>query len=220
MRAMTALYHWSDCPYCFKVRFALAEAGVGHESILVDRAAPPPELAALAPLGRLPVWIGADRKPVFGSNTIIDYIAGVQRAQLGPAAFALLPSDPLARARCWMADELADVGLLQPLLALDALRRESDDPAAWDMQVYRRHARRAQRTLDVLAALLGQRDWLVGDTLTYADVAVALPLTILERFGLDLAPHPALAALAERLASRPCYKTARWPERDRTEGRP
>ncbi len=200
---MATLYHYMDCPYCFKVRAYLNERGIPYDHAVIQRGAPPPELSALNPLRRLPVWVTDEGKPVFGSNTIIDFLEVVEPD-------GLLPEDPLRRARCWMADELARDGLLEPLIAVDR-SMAGREPGDWDMVVYRKKTRRVRRTLEVLAALLGGREWLVGDDLTVADLAVALPLTIVERYGVSLDDLPELKALRDRLDTRMSIVDARKP---------
>ncbi len=201
---MATLYHFMDCPYCFKVRVYLAERGIEYHSAAVKRGHLPPELPALNPLRRLPVWVTDDNRPVFGANTIIDFL---ERTESGPK---LVPEEPLRRARCWMADEMVIDGLLEPLIALDR-DMQGAEPDAWNMKLYQRHTGRIRRILTVFEQLLGNRDWLVGDEMTLADLSLALPLTILERFGLDLAALPGLQNLAERLADLPSVAEARKP---------
>ena len=200
---MATLFHYMDCPHCFKVRAYLSEREIGYDHAVIERGSPPPELSALNPLRRLPVWVTDDNKPVFGSNTIIDYLELVEPE-------GLLPADPLQRARCWMADEMARDGLLEPLIAIDR-SMAGREPGDWDIKVYSQKVRRVQRTLDVFEALLGGREWLVGADLTIADLAVALPLTILERYGVDLDARPGLKALRDRLNSRFSVVEARKP---------
>jgi glutathione S-transferase len=199
---MPILYHYMDCPYCFRVRLYAAERGVSYESVVVERGSPPPELPSLNPLRRLPVWITDDNKPIFGSNTIIDYLEAADPDE------PLIPADPIARARCWMADELARDGLLEPLIALDR-DQSGKEPEAWDMVLYRRKNARVRATLQVFEALLGGREWLVGDELTIADLSIALPLSIIERFGIELEDTPAVAGLAKRLSERDSMRLAR-----------
>ena len=200
---MATLYHYLDCPFCFKTRAYLGERSIPWTSMLVDRSHPPPELPALNPLGRLPVWVTDEGKPIFGSNTIIDFLEATQPGD------GLLPTDPLQRARCWMADEMADKGLLEPLMALDREQREHGDASTWNLERYRRDTTKIRRQLHIFEQLLGGRAWLVGDSLTVADLAVALPLTILERFGLDLAGLTGLQDLTHRLEKRPAILAAR-----------
>lgn len=199
---MAALYHYMDCPYCFRVRLYAAERHINFQSMVVERGAPPPELPSLNPLRRLPVWITDENKPIFGSNTIIDYLERVEPDE------GLLPAEPLARARCWMADELARDGLLEPLIAIDR-DQAGKDTEQWNMQLYRKKIARVRATLQVFEALLGGRHWLIGDELTIADLSIALPLSILERFGVDLELTPGVKSLGERLSKRDSMRVAR-----------
>ena len=203
---LATLYHFLDCPFCFRVRAYLAEREIAFQSALVDRGAPPPELYGLNPLGKLPVWVTDGGKPLFGSSTIMAFL---DATQAGPP---LLPADPLARARCAMAEELVNEGLLAPLLRLE---RElgGRPPETWDLELYRAERRKLESMLQVFEQILGGRPWLVGDSLTIADLALAVPLTIIERFGLDLGSLPGLADLAERLGKRPCILAARAAQR-------
>lgn len=199
---MATLYHFMDCPHCFKLRVYLAERNIEYHSAIVGRGQLPPELPSLNPLRRLPVWVTAEHKPVFGANTIIDFL------EQTTTGHGLLPEDPLARARCWMADEMAIDGLLAPLIALDR-EMQGKEADAWNLKSYRRETNKIKRILDVFEQLLGDRRWLVGHEMTLADISLALPLTILERFGLDLAALPRLENLAARLADLPSVAVAR-----------
>lgn len=199
---MPTLYHYHDCPFCFRVRAFLAEREVPYASNLVERGHPPPELYSLTPLGKLPVWVTDKGRPIFGSRTIIRFVD--QLAQ-GPQ---LIPHDPLAQARVSMAEDLVDEALLPPMLRLDreiAGKQATD----WNLEVYRTEAAKIKQMLSVFEQLLGGREWLVGEAISPADFAVALPLTIVERFGLDLAPYPGLTGLAERLNKRTSILAAR-----------
>ena len=199
---MPTLYHFMDCPHCFKIRAYLSQRGLEYHSALVARGQMPPELPSLNPLRRLPVWITDDHKPLFGANTIIDFLEQTATAP------RLVPEDPLRRARCWMADEMAVEGLLEPLIALDR-EMQGKEPDSWNLSKYRKKTAKIKTILDVFEQLLGNRQWLVGEELSLADLSLALPLTILERFGLDLAALPGLENLALRLADLPSVAEAR-----------
>jgi len=199
---LATLYHFIDCPFCYRVRAYLAERDLPFTSASVERDAPPPELYGLHPLGKLPVWVTDAGKPIFGSSTIMAYLEATE-----PGA-RLLPADPLARARCAMAEELVTEGLLQPLMRLERELGGRSAPA-WDIDLYRTETRKVRSMLQVFEQILGGRRWLVGDSLTTADLALALPLTIIERFGLDLEGLPGLIDLAERLGKRPSVVAAR-----------
>jgi glutathione S-transferase len=201
---MPTLYHYFDCPYCFRVRAFLAEREVDFASHLVDRGSPPPELLSLNPLGKLPIWVTDKGRPIFGSRTIIRFVDALA------AGTPLIPADPLQAARVAMAEDLIDEALLPALIRLD--REVGGKPSdQWDLKIYRTETAKVQGLLEIFEQLLGGRQWLVGDALSPADLALAQPLTILERFGLDLAAMPGLADLAERLAKRTSILSARRP---------
>lgn len=210
---MPTLYHYMDCPYCFRVRLYLAERDMPYEGMKVERGVPPPELPSLNPLRRLPVWVTDEAKPIFGSNTIIAFL------EHSDPDGGLLPSEPLARARCWMADELARDGLLEPMLTLD---REiaGKEPDRWNMDIYRKKTARIRRTLGVFEALLGGRKWLVGNEISVADLSIALPLSIIERFGIELSDFPGIKALALRLEAMDSMRVAREGPKPKAEPPP
>lgn len=199
---MATLFHFHDCPYCFRTRAFLAEREVPYASNLCDRSAPPPELMTLNPLGKLPVWVTDKGRPIFNSRTIVRFVDGLAPGQ------PLLPSDPLQLARVAMTEDLVDEALLPALIRLDS--GTSGKPVeAWDMRAYRADTAIVTKMLTIFEQLLGGRQWLVGDALTPADLALAQPLTIVERFGLDLAPFAGLADLADRLSKRTSVLSAR-----------
>ncbi|MBM4345800.1 MAG: glutathione S-transferase family protein [Deltaproteobacteria bacterium] len=203
---MATLFHFADCPFCFRVRAFLAEREVDYASNLCDREAPPPELHALTPLGKLPVWVTDKGRPIFGSRTITRFVDALAP---GPA---LMPADPLQAARVAMAEDLVDEALLPALIRLDReIAGKTSDQ--WNLKAYRAETAVIGKMLDLFEQLLGGRPWLVGDGLTPADLALAQPLTILERYGLDLSGQPGLADLAERLAKRSSVLAARRPAR-------
>ena len=198
---MPSLYHFQDCPFCYRVRLYLAERAIAYTSVRCERGALPPELPSLHTLGRLPVWLDDAGRPFFGSLAIIAYLAETTPGE------TLWPDTPIGRARVQMAEELVTTGLLQPLIRLaDA---QAWPPEAWDIPAQKREMALVRRTLAALESIQAGRPWLLGERLTVADLLLAQPLTILERFGLDLETLPGLNNLAERLAQRPSVLAAR-----------
>jgi len=64
------------------------------------------------------------------------------------------------------------------------------------------------RPLEVLDAALADRDWLLGDRFTVADLNVAAVVRALFRFGYDFAERPALRGWLERCLARPAAQAA------------
>ena len=67
------LWHAWACPYCMRVRVALAEKGIPYRSREIDLAAKPPDLFGLNPKGAVPVLVdGPD--VLVGSLKILEHL--------------------------------------------------------------------------------------------------------------------------------------------------
>jgi glutathione S-transferase len=84
------LYDAARCPYCARVRIALAEKGIDYEQIEIDLGNRPQWLYDLNPTGKVPVLDDGFILPE--SAVIMEYL---DERYPQPA---LLPSDPAARA--------------------------------------------------------------------------------------------------------------------------
>ena len=89
------LYDAGRCPYCARVRIALAEKGVDHETIAVDLSNRPAWLYQLNPSGKVPII--DDGLVLPESAVIMEYLE-----ERFPSP-ALLPADAAARARARLA---------------------------------------------------------------------------------------------------------------------
>ncbi len=61
--------------------------------------------------------------------------------------------------------------------------------------------------LDYVAGALGDRQFLVGDNISGADIQMSFALEVARNFG-RLAAYPAMNAYLSRLQARPAYKAA------------
>ncbi len=89
------LYDASRCPYCARVRIALAEKELPYETVEVDLGDRPAWLFELNPAGKVPVL--EDQLVLPESAVIMDYLD--ERFPDRP----LLPADPAGRARARLA---------------------------------------------------------------------------------------------------------------------
>lgn len=87
---MLTLYDAARCPYCARVRIALAEKGIEHEVVAIDLGDRPAWLYEKNPFGKVPV-IEEDTFVLAESAVIMDYL---EERYPEPA---LLPADPAAR---------------------------------------------------------------------------------------------------------------------------
>ena len=87
---MITLYDADRCPYCARVRIALAEKGVEHETVVIDLRDRPAWIYDLNATGRVPV-LEEDAFVLPESAVIMEYL---EERYPEPA---LLPADPAAR---------------------------------------------------------------------------------------------------------------------------
>ena len=179
---MITLYDADRCPYCARVRIALAEKGIEYETVEVDLGDRPAWIYEKNPLGRVPVL--EEDTFVLAESAVIDEYLDARYPEP-----PLWPADPAERALGRMLvfrfDELS-----RPYYAL----RRGEDGAAGRLDV-------ALGELD--AVLLGQL-FLSGREFGLADIAYApWILRARDRLDVDLNRFSALADWVARLEERP-----------------
>lgn len=179
---MITLYDADRCPYCARVRIALAEKGTEYETVEIDLSDRPAWIYEKNPLGRVPVLEeGAFLLPE--SAVINEYLD--ERYPEPP----LWPADPgersLARLLVFRFDELS-----RPYYAL---RREEDGARAG-----------FESALSRLNAVLDAQGYLTGREFGLADIAyVPWLLRARDRMAVALDHFPAVEEWLERLVQRP-----------------
>jgi glutathione S-transferase len=210
------IYGTKGSPFVRKVLVTLTEKDIPWALEEVNVFDPPDWFLALSPAKRIPVL--RDR------NVATEGVAGTIADSSAICAFlerkfpepALYPEDPLEYGRALWFEEYADTlvaarigfGLLRTLMAAPA-RGEPPD------------LERARKTyhhdlpplFDYLDGVIGEREYLVGDCLSIADIALASQLSGMRitRVAIDAGRWPNLASYAERLLARPSF-TARLEE--------
>jgi glutathione S-transferase len=242
---MLTLYHYPSSPCAAKVRAVLSEKRLDWDGIVVDiieKENLTPDYLKLNPKGVVPVLVD-DGDAIAESSIIMEYLDTAYDTD------SLKPESALGRARMrkWLKwvdgtqhpnwPGLAWIIIIRPIW-LAKSKAETDallDPARRERQVrllkhgfdapdFEAAMRVLDRTLGDMEAALANRDWLVDDKPTLADLAV-LPYVIgAEKFGLDimLAGRPRVAAWLDRWRATPTWQaTAPWDldEATRTEVR-
>ena len=182
---MITLYDADRCPYCARVRIALAEKGVAYETVAIDLDDRPAWIYDKNPLGRVPV-IEEDTFVLAESAVIDEYLE--ERYPEPP----LLPVDPAARALARMLifrfDELSG--------PYYALRRGKDGARA-----------RLDAQLGKLDALLEAQPFLTGSAFGLADIAyVPWIVRARDRMDVDVTQFVALLDWLDRLSRRPSIR--------------
>ena len=227
------LYDAPGSPCARRVRAVLLEKGLPWTPRILDLTRMEqkrPEYLALNPNGVVPTLVHGGRV-LYESNVITEYLDDVFPDP------PLYPRDAWARAQAkmWQAFELAMAKEFRPLMyarvigpfdrlrprndVLADARRSTDDPAhldwvgrVWDGEVLtdveagHMESLLVQR-LDRLEAALGDRDWLVGDAYSIADLSVAPRVQMYPavQVPLDASRHPRVCAWLARVEARPSF---------------
>jgi glutathione S-transferase len=191
------LYDYVASANCYKVRLLLAQLGRAYERVPVDifdGGTLTDEFAQLNPLRSTPVLVLDDGRALVESNAILWYLAH---------RTALLPDDPFQQAEVcrWLIYEQSDVmfniGGLRFRLVTG--RWSPDDESA----VARRDG--AYETLQILDDHLAERQFLVGDRYTIADVAVYAYAHVAGDARIDTTPYPHFEAWLARVREQPAF---------------
>ena len=151
-----------------KVMWLLAELNLDYEQIEkggkfggLDE----PAFLAMNPAGRVPVLLDGDHA-VFESNAILRYLATTQ-----PGGEAFYPADPALRG---MIDAHMDfaLGTLYPDFVSLFMGVVKTAPAKRNAKTIAIAARRFQGNMLTVGQILGDGNWLVGNSITLADIAV------------------------------------------------
>ncbi len=167
-----------------------------HKRDAVTRLAPP-DLMAVHPLGKSPVIVDGDAT-IIESGAIIDYIIRHYGAgTLQPA----LTSAEYDRYTQWL--HYAEGSAMLPLLLKMYVGRLGDAGAPLHPRIEGEIANH----LGYVEKSLEGKDWLVGNTLSGADIQMSFVGEVAGAFGLR-ASHPNIDAWVKRFQARPAYQKA------------
>jgi glutathione S-transferase len=234
MRDEPLLYDLTDSPFCAKARICLQLKGVAYRRVTVS-VGRLRELRALNPLGKVPVLVMHGR-PIADSSAIARHLEAehpdppLLPGDPAARAYASLVEDwadeslyVVVGAFKWLnpanrslalertTSEL-DGGLLRPLVARLVVRRVVRSYRAWGYGAgaLAHFEARMRESLAWLGELLGGRAFLLGRSLTLADVAVYAQLAWLRGYaeGRMLAAEPAVVEWLARLDAIPAVSEA------------
>lgn len=198
---MATLHGIEISPYVRKVRIALAEKEIDYELDPVIHFALPEGYEKLHPLRKIPVWTTDSGENIPDSSVILAYL---DRTNPDPR---LIPEHPELMARALFLEEYADSALAMSIAAIFleifASPRFFDKPT--DEQKVKRELGKLQPLFAHLDATVGEREFLVGDAFSIADVAVASPLVAFRHTGyeVDADLYPRLRRYADAIITRP-----------------
>jgi glutathione S-transferase len=200
------LYGFPRSSNALKVRFLLAELGLGYEAALVPVEEPRPDaFLALNPIGTVPTIV--DEQLVLSeSHAIMRYLI---RREGRPDLYGPTQAEA-AHIDEWL-DRLTTV--LRPAffrhesVALGYVRGSGFHPEQGDPAGARERAEQIAPTLRTFEALVSDNGTVLG-RFTIADCAIAPVLYRTTHSGLDLSPYPNLLRLRETVTARPAFIAA------------
>ena len=181
---------------CYKVRLLLAHLGIPYERRtvdVVDRSNRLEVLGGLNPALRVPTLVLDDGRPLAESGAILWYLAEGSR---------FVPEGSYERAQVlqWMFFEQYDH---EPAIAVARFwLAYSGRPEEFANRLPERQTA-GRRALAAMDEHLAGRNYLVGDRLTLADLALYAYTHVAHEGGFDLSPYPAVRDWLDRVASEP-----------------
>jgi glutathione S-transferase len=181
-----------------RVAWMLGELGLDYETVPVSsEECVAEDHLARHPLGRVPALELADGKVLFESTAIV-----LALADMYPDGELSGPPGSTVRGQVYEWSIFAMTELERTALA-------ARPSTAHVEEEFRAHHREAARlAAGAVAQQLDDREFLLGDSLTAADVVVGGVLAVVDHVGLlDVVPRPGVRYL-RRLRNRPAYAAA------------
>ena len=183
---------------CYKVRLLLAHLGIPYERReldVVDRSNRPDVLGGLNPALRVPTIVLDDGRALGESGAILWYFGdGTQ----------FVPDDKYDRAQVlqWMFFEQYDH---EPNIAVARFwLGHTNEDVSDRLPKWHEGGNKALRAME---RHLEGRTFLVGDTMTIADIALYAYTHVADEGGFDLQQYPAVRAWLDRVSAQPGHIT-------------
>lgn len=175
---------------CLKVRWMLDRLGRDYrwvETDVLSGATRTPEFLARNPAGQVPTVVFDDGRVLAQSNAILLHLA---------EGTDWIPADPFTRAQMfeWLFWEQYSH---EPYIAVARFQRLLAGKGPDEIEP--RLMQRGYAALDRMEAGLAGRDWLAGEVVSLADLALVAYTRVAGEGGFDLVPYPAVRAWIGRV---------------------
>jgi glutathione S-transferase len=208
---MLTLFHHPMLASCRFIRLTFGEHG---EEIQLVEEMPwtrRPEFLALNPAGGLPVLLAEGDVPIVGAYAIAEYLdetRGILKRDK-----RLLAENPMDRAEIrrlidWYLGKM-ETEVTRHLVRERVLKRlMPDGGGSPDSAAIRAARSNVKQHLKYTNWLAGTRNWLAGTRITYADLAAAASISVLDYLGeIDWTDHKAARDWYSRVKSRPSFRS-------------
>ena len=203
MTDRSILYHYPLDPFCRQVRLTLLEKGIPVGLILEKTWERRPAFLEKNPLGTIPLLIEQDGHTLSGVNAICEYINEIKTVP------SLLGETPRGRAEIRRLTEWFNTvfyrDAVYPILLERVIKvvQTKEAPSSYMIRVGRDNLMKYLKYIDWLA---GRRAYLGGRSLSFADLAAAAHLSVLDYLGeLSWVGIPDAAIWYSKMKSRPTF---------------
>jgi glutathione S-transferase len=209
---MVTLHHHPFCPHSRFVRLALGEFGIEPELVVEHAWERRRDFLKLNPDGTTPVLVDAAAPSVPGAEVIAEFLDETRGLGLGDRR--LMPDDPLGRVEVRRLMGWFNVKFFNEvsnwLVAEKITKRfmpANLGGGAPDMEAIRAARANVRYHLRYIGHLIGARNWLAGDRLSYADLAAAAHLSCIDYLGdVPWGEDETAKTWYARVKSRPSFR--------------
>ena len=209
---MPTLFHHPMSSSSRFVRLILSEYGFPAELVEEQPWEKRREFLALNPAGTLPVYVDDSMRALCGPAVLMEFLDethGVLKRDR-----RLFAEDPFQRAEIRRLTEWFLVKMEQdvtrPLVRERVYKLQmtaAQGGGAPDSKALRTARSNIRQHMKYLSWLAGSRPWLAGERLTYADLAAAASISVLDYLGeIDWTETPIAKEWYQRLKSRPSFR--------------
>jgi len=194
-------FYWAPRSTATRIYWALEELGIPHEKVKLDFSSGDtrkPEFLALNPNGKVPLLVDGG-VPIFESGAILIHL-GISYGQdkgLWPSAGAKLHGQALS----WV---LWSAATLSPMMFRYLMNTQERFADARNPRQAEEAKKEVEKLLGILEKKLAEAPYLLGDSFTFADLAVTANLYFWQLAGQDF--PAAIKKWREACHARPAFK--------------
>ncbi len=201
---MLTLYQRTDCPFCWKVRIALAELGLEYQLVEIAFGEKHPDVSRLSPTGSVPVLVDCG-VAIWESAVILEYLD----SHYSPGK--LFPGGPAEQARIRLLHVYSDK-LVGACLRELVFEKRSKPVSDWNRGFIEACENKWRSCLLELEVLLGEKPFFGGEIYAAADCALAARCGVAAAYEGDFTMElPNIGRWYDTVVHRPSWRAA-YPE--------
>ena len=205
---MLKVYGYEDSPYVMRVEWILKELNIAYEFVRVDLLSNEQNTnwyLNISPIGQVPAIEADGGVRVFDSLAIIKYVALKSNSTLYPKDFT-----KQIAVDSWLQFGSFEVGEPISKLCWQRFWKPKLTKREPDLSYCERLEKQLSFGAPKLDRMLGDHEYISGDSFTVADIA-AFPLIVLaDRAEFSLDVYPNIASWVERIKKRPAVSQTQY----------